>query len=152
VRSAIPLPLPDTITPTQEELSSRTYCPWALGLDISYYDATQQDWIEEWQDRTDLPTALRVVLYVLPEPPADAVEVNVNDVMPFSTVVQLGLSQVALGTGQPGSSTTGAGAASSPAGAGGPGAQMPEGTAPTIPGLPGGEAMPGFPAPEGGGP
>jgi prepilin-type N-terminal cleavage/methylation domain-containing protein len=150
VRSAIPLPLPDTITPTQEDLSSRTYCPWAVGLDINYYDATQQDWAEEWQDRTDLPTAVRLVLYVLPEPPTDAVEVNVNDVMPFSTVVQLSLGQVALGTGEPGSGTGGAGAGASPAGAGGGGAQMPGGAATTIPGL-SGEGVPGFPSMGGGG-
>ena len=134
VRSALRLPLAEEISPTEVELSSRTYCPWAVGLNFEYFDTTQQDWAEEWQERTDVPTAIRILLYVLPEPPKEDVEPSPDDVIAFSTVVQLPLAGTALGTGQPSTGQSGAaGAAGGAAGLTG-GSQA----TPTIPGLPGG--------------
>jgi type II secretory pathway pseudopilin PulG len=138
VRSALRLPLPEDISPTEVELSSRTYCPWAVGLNFEYFDTTQQDWVEEWQERTDVPTAIRILLYVLPEPPKEDAEPSPEDVLAFSTVVQLPLAGAALGTGQPSAGQTdAAGAAGGVAGLTG-GSE----TTPTIPGLTGG--LPGL--------
>ncbi|MBM3471880.1 MAG: prepilin-type N-terminal cleavage/methylation domain-containing protein [Armatimonadetes bacterium] len=145
VRSALRLPLPEEISPTEAELSARTYCPWAVGLNFEYYDPTQQDWVEEWQERTDVPTAVRISLYVLPEPLDKDVEPTPDDVIPFSTVVQLPLAGTTLGTGQPSTGQSG-GAANVPGAGGLPGGA---GASPTIPGLPGG--LPGLPTPGGAG-
>jgi hypothetical protein len=101
VRSSLRLPLPEKISATETELSARTYCPGAAGLNFEYYDATEEDWVEEWQDRTDLPGAVRVVLYALPETSEESAAPTLSDVMPFSTVVHLALGAQDLGTGQP---------------------------------------------------
>ena len=100
-RTAIRMPLPEEVSPTEAELSTRTYCPWAVGLDVAYFDPNEQDWIEEWQQRTDLPTAVRVVLYAITEPTDPEAEPDLGDVKPFSTVVRLTLARATLGTGQP---------------------------------------------------
>jgi len=146
-RSAIPLPLPDSIPEAEQDLSARTYCPWAMGLNIAYFDPQQQDWVEEWQDRTDLPTAVRIVLYVLPEATDEAVNVDLTTLIPFSTVAQLTLAQTALGTGQPTSGEQTSGGAAGAAMGSAPGESQ-------LPGLPGGSNIPGLPSellPGGGG-
>ena len=141
VRSALRLPLPEEISPTEAELSARTYCPWAVGLNFEYFDPTQQEWAEEWQERTDMPTAVRILLYVLPEPMEEDVQPGPDDVIAFSTVVQLALADAALGAGQPSAGESG-GAATPGAAAGLPGGGA---ASPTIPGLPGG--IPRLPTP-----
>ncbi|MGQ9729678.1 MAG: type II secretion system protein GspJ [Candidatus Zipacnadales bacterium] len=99
-RVALSLPLLDEIPAEQQELSARTYCPRAVGLDFMYYDPTQESWVEEWQERTDMPRAIRVVLYVLPETLEEEVEPDLEDVLAFTTLAHLPLGAMPLGTGQ----------------------------------------------------
>jgi len=141
LRSAIRLPLPEEVSPTEAELSTRTYCPMAVGLDLAYYDPTEEDWIEEWQERTDLPTAVRVVLYALTEPPEEGAEPDLRDVTTFSTVVQLMLADAALGIGQPSAEEGGGGATTGLGGEGQPGTGLPTEGLPNVPGL---EGLPGL--------
>ncbi len=132
VRSSLRLPLPEEISPTEAELSARTYCPWAVGLNCEYYDATATDWVEEWEDRTDLPGAVRIVLYALPEPPEGDAEPQLRDVMPFSTVVYLAMGANDLGAGQPeAEQSTEAGTTTTPTALSGAGLGAPAGSLPT---------------------
>jgi type II secretion system protein J len=151
VRQAMSLPLPEDISPEQEELAARAYCPGAVGLDVTYFDPVEQTWVQEWQARTDLPSSVRVVLYILPEALEEDVEATLTSVMPFSTVVHVMVSGAPLGEGQPG--TAGAEAAtgldeSLLPGETGP-EEPPEGGLPSFPG--GAGQMPGLPAMPGGG-
>jgi hypothetical protein len=158
VRQAIALPLTTEISPEQEELAAREYCPAAVGLDITYYDPTEQTWIEDWQERTELPSSLRIVLYVLPEAMEDSEEVEATpaSVMPFSTVVHLMLADAPLGEGQPSATTTEGGLeADELPEEGEPGAEgPPEGRQPSVPGgldeLPELPELPGMPGGGGG--
>jgi prepilin-type N-terminal cleavage/methylation domain-containing protein len=152
VRQAIGLPLTTEISPEQEELAAREYCPAAVGLDITYYDPTEQTWVEDWQERTELPSSVRIVLYVLPEAMEDSEEVEATpaSVMPFSTVVHLMLADAPLGEGQPSATTTEGGLEGEGQPEGGePGAEGPpesgqpsfpggSGELPELPGMPGG--------------
>jgi len=142
VRQAMSLPLLEDIPPEEEELAARGYCPTAVALDITYYDPTEQTWVEEWQERTDLPSSVRIVLYVLPEVPEEdeEVEATPESVMPFSTVVHLMLADAPLGEGQPSVTTAEAGpSGEEPPEAGEPGSEnLPEGGLPSLPGGAGG--------------
>ncbi len=153
VRQAIGLPLPEEISPEQEELAARGYCPAAVALDLTYYDPTEQTWVEEWQERTELPPSVRIVLYILPEAleEDEETEATLESLMPFSTVVHLMLADAPLGTGQPSSGAAEAGLEGEglPE-AGEPGAEgPPEGGLPSLPG--GSGELPQFPTMPGGG-
>jgi type II secretion system protein J len=126
MREALGLPMPTEVSPEQEELSTRPYCPNAIGLDVTYYDASAQDWVEEWQDRTDLPTAVKVTLYVVQEIPEQGEEIAPGDIMSFSTMARLVLANAPLGTGQ---ATTETGAGTGEAG-------LPTSGMTTMPGMP----------------
>jgi type II secretion system protein J len=107
VREALALPLPAEVAAAQEELATREYCAAAVGLDLTYYDPTQKEWGEDWTERTDLPSAVRIVLYVLPPATRGEEPAALTQVQPFSTLVQLTLAGAPLGTGQTaGASTT----------------------------------------------
>lgn len=153
VRQAMSLPLPEDIPPEQEELAAREYCPAAVALDVTYYDPTEETWIEEWQERTSLPPSVRIVLYVLPEvlEEDEETEATFESLMPFSTVVHLMLADAPLGTGQPssGSAEGGLEGEALPE-AGEPGAEgLPEEGLPSLPG--GGGELPELPPGLGGG-
>lgn len=138
VRCSLRLPLPEQISPTEVELSSREYCPSAIGLNLAYFDPAAQDWLEEWQERTDLPTAVRIVLYVVLEPGREQREAELTTATPFSTVVHLTLANAALGEGQPSEEST-----SRPGGQAGTAASQAMGAStPTLPNMP---EMPGIP-------
>ena len=149
VRCAMPMPLPDEVAPEQQDMATREYCPWALGLDTLYYDPTEEAWVEDWQERTDLPSAVQLVVYVLPEETDEEAEPDYQDMMPFSTTVHLLLNSAPVGTGQVSESDDegqGPGGGQGPAEldeeAPGPG-EIPM---PNIPGLPtGGGGIPGLP-------
>ncbi|HJN16212.1 MAG TPA: prepilin-type N-terminal cleavage/methylation domain-containing protein, partial [Armatimonadota bacterium] len=100
VRSAIAMPLPEEIAPEQQDLSTREYCPWAVGLEMTYYDPNEETWVEEWEERTDMPTSVQVVMYVLPAEIEEDVESDIEDMMPFSVTVHLELAAAPIGTEQ----------------------------------------------------
>jgi len=102
VREALSIPLPASVSLEQEELATREYCPSAVGLDVVYYDPDAQNWVEDWQQRTSLPSAVKVTLYVVPPARDEESEPDLTDVRLFSTTVCLMLSGAPLGTGQPG--------------------------------------------------
>lgn len=153
VRQAMSIPLPAEIPPEQEELAARVYCPSAVALDMTYYDPLEQAWVEEWQERTELPSSVRIVLYVLPqvEEEEEQAEATMESLMPFSTVVHLTLSEAPLGQGQPSAETgeteLGGPEAPSPEEAGPE--EPPEGGLPPFPTGPG--EMPELPVLPGGG-
>jgi len=103
VRSSLSLPLLEEISPEQLELATRRYCPWAAGLDLWFYDTEAQDWTDTWEERTEPPPAVRLVLYTfMIDPEAEDLEEEptIEDVTSFSTVVYLKLADKVLGTGQ----------------------------------------------------
>ena len=135
LREELGLPMPDPISSDQEELATRMYCPGAIGLDLRYFAPTEQQWVEEWQDTTTLPSAVQVTLYVVPETPGEEAEPRPEDMMPFTTTVRLMLADAPLGGT---TSTTGAG---TPPTGGTPTPGAPN--LPNLPGLPGNDQTPG---------
>lgn len=103
VRSSLSIPLLEEMPPEQLELATRRYCPWATGLDLWFYDMEVQDWTDTWEERTEPPPAVRLVLYTFmvdPEAGELVEELTIDDVTSFSTVVYLKLADKPLGTGQ----------------------------------------------------
>jgi type II secretion system protein J len=142
VREALSIPLPASVSLEQEELATREYCPSAVGLDIVYYDPEAQNWVEDWQQRTSLPSAVKVTLYVVPPVRDEESEPDLTDMRLFSTTVCLMLAGAPLGTGQRGGQTA--------QGASTAGTSLPGSI--SIPGLPTSGDLSGLTGPGGGGP
>jgi prepilin-type N-terminal cleavage/methylation domain-containing protein len=64
-RHEIPYPVPDTTDPNAaSEGRAMPLLPGATGIAYVFYDPAQQTWIETWENRTDLPSAIRIDLAV----------------------------------------------------------------------------------------
>ncbi len=89
IRVALPQPVPEDLRDEEVEAATRELGRLVVGLDVAYYDPTEDEWLPEWQEREGLPGAVRVAL-VLRDPLYE------GETRRFETIVRPRLADVDL--------------------------------------------------------
>jgi hypothetical protein len=138
----------EEVVPDVQEISE-----YVIGMNLRYLDDSEEEpeWVDQWEDTTQLPAALELTLFLTPDPEVRDLDTAMEHGRVVSTVVRLPIRTPIVPVGAAGEGATGTGGAGEPGnGEAGPsGEEGPEGLGGG--GFPGGGEGSGFPGGDSGG-